>query len=113
MNYTYVYNSFKPADVIFADFYNELWAIIILCVLILTRGVVTSILKCIKLEEVHNHVHYSTELSRGDLRLDIEPKSDFDPYEGFRPPHNSPKQKKPAAPKPNPPKPKPPPHVIV
>lgn len=100
MNVTYVYNSYKQPDIIFADFYNEIWAIIVLCVLILTRGIVSTVLKLINNEPVQHHVHYSNEYSTSDLRLDLaipkpkpkpnlnppgappnSPKSEFDPYE--------------------------------
>lgn len=97
MNYTYVYNSYQKPDIVFADFYNEIWAIIVLCVLILTRGIVSTVLKLINNEPVHHRVHYSNEYSTTDLCLDTQPKpkpnlnppgappnspkSEFDPYE--------------------------------
>jgi len=116
MNVTYVRNVYER-PIVFTDFNNEMWSILIMCILILTRGVVSSILKLIKSDEgVHHHVHYSNEYSTADLNLDLnpkpepkpkpsgwvssdQPKSEFDPFEGFRPPHNSPLHKKPREPK--------------
>lgn len=114
MNVTYIRNVYER-PVVFTDFTNEMWSILIISILILTRGVVSSLLKMIKGDEgVHHHVHYSNEYSTADLNLDLnpkplnpkpsgsgdyQPKSEFDPYEGFRPPHNSPILKKPKEPK--------------
>jgi len=107
MNVTYIRNVYER-PVVFTDFENEMWSIIIICILILTRGVISSLLKMIKGEEgVHHHVHYSNEYSTADLNLDLnpkpkpkpsggisdQPKSEFDPFEGFRAPPNTPKKK--------------------
>lgn len=100
MNYTYVYQSIQK-PIVFADFENELWSIIILCVLILTRGIVSSLMRWFGGDEYHHHVHYSNEYSTLDLNLQPKPKpppapkgelpklkvppnspvSEFDPYE--------------------------------
>lgn len=97
MNVTYIYNSYKKPDIIFADFYNEVWAIIILCVLILTRGIVSTIISVLKSEE--NHVRYSDDFRSVDLKVLKKEDSWFDQYEGFpKGPPNTPKPK----PKPNP-----------
>lgn len=108
MNVTYVRNVYER-PVIFTDFENEMWSIIILCVLILTRGIVSTIHKWFNGDVNHHHVHYSNEYSTADLNLNLKPKpevvvsdkpkSEFDPFEGFRPPHNSPVHKKPREPK--------------
>lgn len=98
MNYTYIYNSYKQPDIIFADFYNEIWAIIILCVLILTRGIVSTIFSLIKSEE--NHVRYSDDFRSVDLKVIKKEDSWFDQYEGFvPPPPNTPKPKPKAPPR--------------
>jgi len=101
MNNTYVYQSIQK-PIVFADFENELWSIIILCVLILTRGIVSSLYRWFGgAEEYHHHVHYSNEYSTLDLNLipkpnpppapkgvpsklsvpPNSPSSEFDPYE--------------------------------
>lgn len=71
MNFTYVYNTYKQPPVVFADFDNELIAIIIMCTLILTRGIVSTLFKWFKGEESHHHVHYSTEFATSDLNLNL------------------------------------------
>lgn len=110
MNITNVKN-YVSHPVYFTEFETELYAIICLCVVILTKGIVSSIMRCIRLEETHHHVHYSNEYSTSDLNFSLTPKpkpkpktptappnspagekkSEFDSYESFRIPRPPPR----------------------
>lgn len=110
MNVTYVRN-YVERPIVFTDFENEMWSIIIMCVLILTRGIVSTVYKWFHEGDTHHHVHYSNEYSTADLNINPKPKpnpnlggtgpnlmsdivlSDFDAYEGLRAPPNTPKKK--------------------
>lgn len=105
MNVTYVTNISKKPDIVFADFENELIAIICLCLLILTRGIVSTLFKWMKGDEIHHHVHYSDEFSTADLNLNLNvpkpkpnpagppnsPISEFDAFENLRKPKAPPR----------------------
>lgn len=64
----YVQSDFNVAD--------ELWAIIILCIMILTRGIVASLLSYMKNDVIvplEHHVHYSNEFTSADLKVKPKP----------------------------------------
>lgn len=121
MNVTYVRN-YVERPIVFTDFENEMWSIIILCTLILTRGIVSTVYKWFHDGDTHHHVHYSNEYSTADLQFSTKSDnandrglflagcsgsrerpavamgsdiviSEFDAYEGLRAPPNTPKKK--------------------
>lgn len=59
--------------------YDAIYATLILSVVILTRGIVSSMFHYFRvpLEETHHHVHYSNEFSTADLDIIPKPKPDL------------------------------------
>lgn len=93
MNTTYIRNVYER-PLIFTDFESEMWTILIMCILILTRGVVSSIMKLLKSDDIHHHVHYSNEYSTADLNLDVKPKPQPKPKTPTAPPNSPAGEKK-------------------
>nr|UOF76847.1 hypothetical protein [Cressdnaviricota sp.] len=72
-NITYVKNVYER-PIIYSDFETEIWSIIIILIILLTKSIVSFFLKFLKNEDASRHVHYSNEYSTADLHIDIRRK---------------------------------------